>query len=310
MVAQTVKKLPAMRETWVWSLDWEDPLNKEMATHSSIFAWRIPWTEEPGSLQSTGSQRVRHDWVTNIQDKEYMEYGDDKGPIILFIARWPTIDLLTCCGETGDGQHQILGPGARIMWLSPTLHSEPWDLPPECWLFCRAEGKREAVLGWTFASSPLASPLHPQQLKSLKSRVIKISSKFHQLCLLATVKCINILERHKDRGCFLSAVCPAHRMPSVCYCLQSTAQGSLNSLLPPALLSPDLCPVASFLHSSGLRVFVVSGVGWLCSAHYRTWMLVLSTSLSPSLSLLSSLSLFPFRFWSLTFAHIYIKISK
>ena len=53
--------MPAMRETWVQSLGWEDPLEKEMATHSSILAWKIPWTEEPGGLQSTGQQRVRHD---------------------------------------------------------------------------------------------------------------------------------------------------------------------------------------------------------------------------------------------------------
>ena len=62
LVAQRLKHLPAMQETWVWSLGWEDPLEKEMATHSSIFAWRIPWTEEPGGLQSTGLQRVGHDW--------------------------------------------------------------------------------------------------------------------------------------------------------------------------------------------------------------------------------------------------------
>ena len=53
-----------MQETRVRSLGWEDPLEKEMATHSIILAWRIPWTEEPGGLQSTGSQRVGHDWVT------------------------------------------------------------------------------------------------------------------------------------------------------------------------------------------------------------------------------------------------------
>ena len=52
--AQTVKRLPAMRETWVRSLGWEDPLEKEMAMHSSTFAWKIPWTEEPGGLQSMG----------------------------------------------------------------------------------------------------------------------------------------------------------------------------------------------------------------------------------------------------------------
>ena len=61
LVAQRLKRLPAMRETWVRSLGWGAPLEKEMATHSSILAWRIPWKEEPSRLQSTGSQRVGHD---------------------------------------------------------------------------------------------------------------------------------------------------------------------------------------------------------------------------------------------------------
>ena len=60
-MAQTVKQLPPMWETWVRSLGWEDPLEKEMATHSSTLAWKIPWMEEPGRLQSMGSQRVGHD---------------------------------------------------------------------------------------------------------------------------------------------------------------------------------------------------------------------------------------------------------
>ena len=55
-----------MRETRVQSLGWEDSLEKEMETHSSILAWRIPWMEDPGGLQSTGSQRVRHDWATSL----------------------------------------------------------------------------------------------------------------------------------------------------------------------------------------------------------------------------------------------------
>ena len=59
-MAQMVKNLPVKLETQVQSLGWEDPLQKGMATHSSILAWRIPWTEEPGRLQSMGSQRVRH----------------------------------------------------------------------------------------------------------------------------------------------------------------------------------------------------------------------------------------------------------
>jgi len=61
LVAQTVKNLPAMQETWVQYLGQEDPLDKGMATHFSILAWRIPWTEETGRLQSMGSQRVRYD---------------------------------------------------------------------------------------------------------------------------------------------------------------------------------------------------------------------------------------------------------
>ena len=61
LVTQLVRNPPAMQETWVQSLGWEDALEDGMATHSSILAWRIPWTEEPGGLQSIGSQRVGHD---------------------------------------------------------------------------------------------------------------------------------------------------------------------------------------------------------------------------------------------------------
>ena len=64
LVVQLIKNPSAMLETWVWSLGWEDPLEKGKATHSSILVWRIPWTEEPGRLQSTGLQRVWHNWAT------------------------------------------------------------------------------------------------------------------------------------------------------------------------------------------------------------------------------------------------------
>ena len=64
LMAQMVKNLPAVQETWVWALGPEDPLEKGMATHCSILAWRIPWTEKPGGLQSMGSQWVRHEWAT------------------------------------------------------------------------------------------------------------------------------------------------------------------------------------------------------------------------------------------------------
>ena len=70
-----VKNLAAMRETWVRSLGLEDPLEKEMATHSSIFAWEIPWTEEPGGPQYMGWQRVRHDWVTDTHKKAFISQG-------------------------------------------------------------------------------------------------------------------------------------------------------------------------------------------------------------------------------------------
>ena len=64
LVARSVKNLPAMEETRVQSLGWEGPLKKEMSTHSSILAWEIPWTEEPGGLQSMGLQEVRHNLAT------------------------------------------------------------------------------------------------------------------------------------------------------------------------------------------------------------------------------------------------------
>ena len=65
LVVQTVKNLPAVQETWFQALDWEDPLEKGMATHSSILSQRIPWTEEPGGPQCIGSQRVRHHRASN-----------------------------------------------------------------------------------------------------------------------------------------------------------------------------------------------------------------------------------------------------
>ena len=75
-MAQLVKNLPAMRETWVRSLGWEDPLEKGMAAHSSILAWRIPWTMEPGRLQSTVSQRVGDLGATFTFTLDFIEGGE------------------------------------------------------------------------------------------------------------------------------------------------------------------------------------------------------------------------------------------
>ena len=79
LVAQTVKRLSTMWETQVRSLGREDPLEKEMAIHSSTIAWKIPWTEEPGRLQSVGLQRVGHDWATSLSLSEGKIMGIIRG---------------------------------------------------------------------------------------------------------------------------------------------------------------------------------------------------------------------------------------
>ena len=73
-MAQMVRSLPAVWETGVRSLGWEDPLEKEIATHSRILAWKIPWMEESGRLQSKGSQRVGHDLVTSLTYNSNLDY--------------------------------------------------------------------------------------------------------------------------------------------------------------------------------------------------------------------------------------------
>ena len=89
LVAQRLKHLPAMWETWVRSLGWEDPLEKEMATHSSILAWRIPWMEEPGGLQSARSQRVVHNWATSLtQSLERRQHIKPVGGAVGVLGRW------------------------------------------------------------------------------------------------------------------------------------------------------------------------------------------------------------------------------
>ena len=88
-----VKNLPAMQETWVQCLGWKDALEEEMATDSSVLAWKIPWTEEPGGLQSMGLQRVRQDWVTNtftftIMSTLVLDVGYQG-----FLKKWSNLEL-------------------------------------------------------------------------------------------------------------------------------------------------------------------------------------------------------------------------
>ena len=90
LVAHVVKNLPATHEIRVWYLGQEDLLEKGMATHSSILAWRIPWTEEPGGLQSMGLQRVRHDWVTNTHTMNLVQFSSVQSlsRVWLFVTPW------------------------------------------------------------------------------------------------------------------------------------------------------------------------------------------------------------------------------
>ena len=91
LIAWTVKCLLTMRETWVWFLGWEDPLEKEMPTHFSIHAWKIPWTKEPGALQSMGSQRVGYDWVTIVDFYITLPFNLPTG-----LFKWSLIFIQIC----------------------------------------------------------------------------------------------------------------------------------------------------------------------------------------------------------------------
>ena len=101
LVAQKVKNLPAMWETWIWTLDQENPLEKEMATLSSILAWKIPWREKPDGPQSMGSQRVRHGWAPDTHYWSYVKYVHYK----LALAKRP-------------GMLQSMGLQKSQTWLS------------------------------------------------------------------------------------------------------------------------------------------------------------------------------------------------
>ena len=117
-----------MRETWVWSLGWEDPLEKEMAIHSNILAWKIPWTEEPGGLQSLGSQRVGHDWVTKHTQTKLANCIKQVAFAMCLILPHPFGDPLMCCLcliwgllslSSPAPAHQILWPGVVKLLLFP-----------------------------------------------------------------------------------------------------------------------------------------------------------------------------------------------
>jgi len=119
LVAQMIKNLSATWETWVWSLGWEDPLEKGMATHSSILAWRIPWTEEPGGLQSMGSQRAGHDWSDLVRSTHNFEFFmSHLKNSILRKANARTslaVQWLRLHASTAGSTNLILGWGIKIL---------------------------------------------------------------------------------------------------------------------------------------------------------------------------------------------------
>ena len=129
LVAQMVKCLPTMWETQVWSLDWDDPLEKEMATHSSTLSWKIPRMEEPGRLQSMGSRRVRHNWATSLSLRLYIYINISLHTCFISHTHTPTYKHVCAqwlshvwlcdpldCGLLGSSVHGIFQ--ARILeWL-------------------------------------------------------------------------------------------------------------------------------------------------------------------------------------------------
>ena len=135
LVAQTVKRLPTMQEIWVWSLGWEDLLEKEMATHSSTLAWKIPRTEEPCRLQSMGSQRVGHDWATSMSMS--MSRKSDKTwnteireSLLPGQMRGRRQEIKCCLGHHGRELH----PGPRLLFFelipsfpSSRMETKTWN---------------------------------------------------------------------------------------------------------------------------------------------------------------------------------------
>ena len=147
-----VKNLPATRETWVWSPSREDPLEKEMSTHSTMLAWRIPWTEEPGWLQSVGLQRVRHDWATFTSTLTCRKLWDGFHGITSGLKKscLPLRDLGHIAAQ--QGQEPLHRPDFPQVNLGPLILSRT-DEGRRRWVCCPELKK------------PTLMPLHPPALK-------------------------------------------------------------------------------------------------------------------------------------------------
>ena len=129
LVAQMAKSLPTMWETWVQPLGWENLLEKKMTTHSNILAWKIPWTEEPGRLQSMGSQRVRHDWTTS--PSPFLIFHCVYVPLLSYpFICWWTSRLLPCPGYYKQCCDEYWGTCASFNSGFLSVYAQQWD----CWI--------------------------------------------------------------------------------------------------------------------------------------------------------------------------------
>ena len=127
-----VKDMPAMQQTRGWSLDWEDPLEEDVATHSSLLAWRIPWTEEPGRLQSTGLQRVGHDWVTDTFTSLCLIFSFRSSACFCYTVIWALLSALPIHRLIPHGDLWTQFPFSR--WGNWGL--ERFDILPQIWQMC------------------------------------------------------------------------------------------------------------------------------------------------------------------------------
>ena len=174
---QTVKNLPAVQETQVRSLGWEEPLEKEMATHSSILAWRILWTEDPGGLWPMGSQRVGHDWATNTA--------------ATIPPRRSTFSLLKHhCATSSSLQGTLEQPvttrgrrtAARLPWQGAAFRDRRSQrqgfsaLPTLCWPSAQAAVLRSS------RGAYLRHPGNQRTHRSIKSRVYYFFTKLPNPC--------------------------------------------------------------------------------------------------------------------------------
>ena len=154
LVAQMINNLPAMWERWVQSLGWEDLLEKGMATHSSIHAWRTPWTEEPSGLQSMGSKRVRHDWATNTHTHTHTHQKEKHAPLLTASVTKPhevqiPVPLLLASTWTFLGLFCVPRGLMKITSLAPFPACFP------AWSTSRKIGRKESVVCFPYSCLPL-----------------------------------------------------------------------------------------------------------------------------------------------------------